>query len=344
MRVGVVGVNHKLAPLGLRELLARVCTQQFSIYDPMHLPHQFVLLSTCNRTEIYFHSDDLALTHTYILNLLKRDVSQELEQKLYSFFGPCCFHHLCRVTAGLDSAILAETEIQGQVKKAYLRATSQTHLPSEFHFLFQKALQAGKKVRHTHALPTGEMNLEKMIYETGAKFFAEGGFGRLLLVGASEINGNILNYLRSKNLPSITLCNRSAENGNHLAEKFGVAYLPWKQRHEWNQFDWIIYGTASPEPILLADHIRETTKNHLIFDLSVPRNVEPCIAKFPNISLWNIDQINARIHFTQQNQRKALIFAEKAVSDHTQSLVKSYLMKTAHADRSVAAPELVMMS
>ena len=115
----MLGINHKLADLKLRELLAKASQRRFGAGISTHGSHHFILLSTCNRTEIYFCSDDLAATHTYLLSILRNEVDEEFDQKLYSYFGRDCFHHLARVTAGLDSAIVAETEIQGQVKKAY---------------------------------------------------------------------------------------------------------------------------------------------------------------------------------------------------------------------------------
>lgn len=339
MQVGVVGVNHKLASLSIREALARVCAKHFSMFDPEHAPHHFILLSTCNRTEVYFHSPDLALAHSYILNLLKSADSQEVEQKLYSFFGSCCLHHLSRVTAGLDSAILAETEIQGQVKKAYIRAASQASLPPEFHYIFQKALKVGKTLRQSYWLPAGEMTLEKMVYETGSQFF-ENKPASLLLVGASEINAKILNYLHSKNLKEIMICNRSNEQGKRIADKFNINFLPWHDRCRWYNYDWIIYGTSSPEPLLQSAHLDQTEKKHLIIDLAVPRNVDPNVGLAPNISLWNIDQINGKVHRTQQKQQKALFSAEMELSAHTNRLIESYQRKTQYLTKA-PLPELV---
>src|SRR4051812_9744096 len=119
MRVGIVGINHKLADLKLRERLAKACQKRFGPFQAVHGDHHFILLSTCNRTEVYFSSDDLAATHSYLLSILRTDVEEEFDHKLYSYFGTDCFSHLTRVTSGLDSAIIAETEIQGQVKTAY---------------------------------------------------------------------------------------------------------------------------------------------------------------------------------------------------------------------------------
>src|SRR5262249_51645888 len=122
MRIGVVGINHKLADLKLRETLAKACQRRFGPGQSTHGSHTFILLSTCNRTEVYFSSEDLAQSHSYFLSILNQEVDEDFDQKLYSYFGKDCFLHLSRVTSGLDSAIVAETEIQGQVKSAYENA------------------------------------------------------------------------------------------------------------------------------------------------------------------------------------------------------------------------------
>ena len=96
MRVGIVGINHKLADLKLREHLAKTCQRRFGSGCALHGDHSFVLLSTCNRTEVYFSSDDLPATHTYLLNILRNDVSEEFNQKLYSYFGYETVFCICR--------------------------------------------------------------------------------------------------------------------------------------------------------------------------------------------------------------------------------------------------------
>ena len=111
----MVGINYKLADLKLREQLAKSCLRHFGTSNAVQPPHYFIILSTCNRTEVYFQSENLR--HPYLhLKHLREDVVEDFNQKLYSYFGQSCLLHLCRVTTGLDSAIVAETEIQGQVK------------------------------------------------------------------------------------------------------------------------------------------------------------------------------------------------------------------------------------
>ena len=120
MRVAVLGINHKLADLSLRDAIAKAFRKKFSyshLYD-----FSFVTILTCNRIEIYFSSTDLAKSQSQIIELLRQEVDEEFEQKLYSFFGHHCFLHLTRVAAGLDSAIIGETAVQGQVKDCYEEA------------------------------------------------------------------------------------------------------------------------------------------------------------------------------------------------------------------------------
>lgn len=200
MRVGLLGINHKLAALELREVLAKTCQRRLSSSNSTHGRHSLVLLSTCNRTEVYFSSDDLAATHSYLLSILRNEVNEDFDQKLYSYFGQDCLLHLCRVAAGLDSAIVAETEIQGQVKIAYEHAQGYHDLPFEMHYLFQKSLAIAKKVRTFLPSKPGLPDIEHAIFQTGQHFFKTPLCTNILFIGASEINEKILSFFKIKHI------------------------------------------------------------------------------------------------------------------------------------------------
>jgi len=315
MRVGIMGINHKLAHLKLRETLAKACQRCFMTGSSVHGEHTFVLLSTCNRTEIYFSSNDLAVTHTYLLTILRQEIEEEFDQKIYSYFGQDCFLHLSRVTAGLDSAIVAETEIQGQVKATYENCLKTIELPTELHYLFQKSLKIAKKVRCDlftgHNIP----DIKHAVFNTGNHLFKNLKKSRILFVGASEINCKILRFLKSKNLSDITLCNRSAETLYSLANEYGVHALEWERRAEWNHYDWIIFGTKSPEYLLSKLDLDSQSKSpKLIMDLCVPRNVDPKVGCDPRITLLNIDQINRIVKAREHKANTLLSQAEQQVS------------------------------
>lgn len=315
MRTGVMGINHKLAHLQLRETLAKACQKCFMAGSSTHGEHTFVLLSTCNRTEIYFSSEDLAETHTYLLQILRKEIDEEFDQKIYSYFGHDCFLHLSRVTAGLDSAILAETEIQGQVKATYEKSVKMVNLPSDLHYLFQKSLKIAKKIRCDlfagHNIP----DIKHAVFNTGTHLFEDSKKMRILFIGASEINCKILHFLQSKKLGDITLCNRSNESLHSFANEYKVQALEWERRAEWVNYDWIIFGTKSPEYLLTPDHLtKETLSQKLIMDLCVPRNVDPKVGCHPQITLLNIDQINRMVRARAHKTTKLLMQAETSIS------------------------------
>lgn len=318
MRIGVIGINHKLADLTLRDKLARACQRRFSPDSSTHGSHFFVLLSTCNRTEIYFSSEDLPQSHTYLLGVLRNEVEGEFDQKLYSYFGYDCFLHLSRVTAGLDSALVAETEIQGQVKDAYEMATSFMALPSELHFLFQKALKIGKRIRAALPNKPGQPQLEHAIISAGQSIFKDNMAPKILFVGASVINQKVLSLVKGRRYENITVCNRTPSKAEQLAEQYRVKTLPWQQLEEWSNFDWIICGTKSPKPIIKRSSALCSAK--LIVDLSVPRNVEPELSEACEII--NIDQLNRTVAQKRQFLAEALARAEDLAVECSLRLLK----------------------
>ncbi|MBA3815498.1 MAG: glutamyl-tRNA reductase [Parachlamydiaceae bacterium] len=331
MRVGVLGINHKLADLNLRELLAKACRRRFSPEMSIHSNHNFVLLSTCNRTEVYFCSEELTDTHSYLLNILRQDVqdiSQDFDQKLYSYFGYDCFLHLCRVTAGLDSAIVAETEIQGQVKAAYERTLEFCRLPHELHYLFQKSLRIAKKIRLILPLKPGLPDTEHAILQTAQHLFENYQKTKVLFIGASEINQKILSFLKTKHMASLTLCNRSKDRGRKMAGFYDIPYIGWEEVDLWHAYDWIIVGTKSTEHLISLNQLPGYLNGpKLIIDLSVPRNVDPILSRHPDITLLNIDQINRRLKIRRKNMHLSLHAAEELVVEATSQQVDLFQEK-----------------
>jgi glutamyl-tRNA reductase len=326
MHLGVVGINHKLADLKLREQLAKACQKLFGKFNTVIHDHFFVLLSTCNRTEVYFSSEDLANTHSYIFSLLRSEVEEEFDHKLYSYFGVDCFYHLTRVTAGLDSAILGETEIQGQVKSAYEGAVEYLTLPKELHFLFQKSLGIAKKIRSDFSLGRGMPNLEDATYQAGQHLFHQPEQANLLFVGASEINQKILSFFKMKGFKNMTICNRSEKQSAQLVELLGIRHLPWERLNEWKTFDWIVLGTKSPDYLIKNEpDLNHIVDPKLVIDLSVPRNVEPAVGQYRNITLLNIDEINRMLQLRCRKMAEGLVGVERKISEAVQYHSSRYL-------------------
>lgn len=328
MHVGVVGINHKLADLKLRESLAKACQRRFSVDRGFHINHHFVLLSTCNRTEIYFTSSDLALCHGYLLQTLRLELEDEFDQKLYSFFGSDCFLHLTRVTAGLDSAIVGETEIQGQVKAAYEFSKTHTPLPFDLHFLFQNALKLGKWVRQHLQIDRDMPDLEHAILKIGLHFFKRLDECRILFVGMSDINQKILRFFKERGLSTISICNRTQMVAEEVAQNYkGMQILPWSELNTWPTYDWVICATKSPEYLIKREHLPQTQqKKCLLFDLCVPRNIDPVLGG--NVcTLMNIDQINRTLLMRKQRLVHLIEKAETMLEEATKRHTTIYLAK-----------------
>lgn len=318
MRIGVLGVNSKLAGLQLRERLAKACQKHFSAHQALHGPHSFVLLSTCNRTELYFSSENLPEAHIHILNLLRLEIAEEFDQKLYTYFGADCFLHLCRVACGLDSAIIGETEIQGQVKNSYELATEYIALPKELHFLFQKALMVGKKARTLIPRHIDLLGVEHAIYNAGKELIKQARDPKILFVGASEINLKVINFLKAKKLHNMTLCNRSYQSAKSILENLHLDWLDWTSLNKWHAYDWIIFGTKASHYILGKEEVDPSLDRKLIIDLSVPRNVDPAISANQNIHLLNIDQLNSTLTERRAQVENFILGAEKIILQSTQ--------------------------
>lgn len=313
MIVGVLGVNHKCADLSFREKLASACSKRFSPQRATHIGRSFILLSTCNRTEIYFCSDDLAATHGYILKVLRYDIEEEFEHRLYSYFNYDCFLHLARVTAGMDSAILAETEIQGQVKNAYEQASLHSDLAKELHFMFQKSLKIAKEVRTKFLLGSKHYSLEEAILHVAAKHTR-----KVLFLGASQINQKLCKALFTKNITDITLCNR-----NEQRVFPNVKQLPWQEKSRWSEFSLVIVATKAEEYLLKKEDASLQTQ--VLIDLSVPRNIDPELASFNHITLLNIDELNHIVNRNKQVQNLSSIDHWISKSVHFQ--IASFFLK-----------------
>lgn len=337
MRIGVIGINHKLADLNLRELLAKAFQKRFARAKIVHPNQSFILLSTCNRTELYFSSDDLSSTHTYILTSLREEIAFEFEQKLYTFFQYDCFFHLAKVVSGLDSAIIGETEIQGQVKEAYLSALKLHSLEKDLHFLFQKCLKIGKEIRSKIPLEKGIPDLEHACLYKGKALFDSLEEAKVLFVGASDINVKIIRFLQAKGVSNIALANRTFETACQISHKLNLHPLPsWQNASSWGQYDWIIFGTKAPDYLITKENFSRDAKAKLIIDLSVPRNVDPEIASH-KVHLMNIDEINSLLKDKRKGVLDFLKTAEKSIENLTRTQVSLFKKR----DRSLASKALI---
>jgi glutamyl-tRNA reductase len=276
LKIGVIGISHKTADLSFRESLAKGAAA-LSGDKSVFFPHPIVLLSTCNRVEIYFGGENLTEAHSDLLRALRYQISDSFEHRLYSYFGIDCFVHLGKVTAGLDSAIVLETEIQRQVKIAYSKAAKFSRLSSCMHYVFQKALRLGKIVRNESMIDRGFPHLFQAIWILSQDVLEK----KILLIGHSDINRNLANFLYRRGIQNFSLVTQNPE----AVSIQGAHPLGREELKNWLEYDLIICAASSKQYLLDG----EGRKGQVLFDLSVPRNVDP---KIQGVRLYNIEEVN----------------------------------------------------
>jgi len=335
MQIGILGINHKSADLSTRELFAKACYKRLQLGSEVVLEFACVPLFTCHRTEIYFSAEDLAAAHSVLLQLLREEISASFEHQLYAYFGYDCFLHLALVTAGLDSVIIGESDIQRQVKLAYQQACLYASFPSPMHYLFQKCLQLGKYVRSEHLIVSKQISIPHILYETSCHLFSTKPLPRLLFIGNSEINRKVIAYFRHKAGYEITLCTRSMHSAQAFAVKYALNLLLWEQMNQWKEYDMLVSGTNTTCFLL---HWQESIpKTRLIFDLGVPRNIDPELAKHPHTLLLNMDQIGDLLEKRQKNESTGLKQVERAVQHKVRAYVALFQEKSIFQEKLLCA-------
>ena len=329
MKIGLIGMNSTSADLPLREAFTRCAKRVMQRDDNEQNSYSAVLLATCNRVEIYFSADDLAEAHSEILALLRAEMDGAFAEELYSFFGAECFLHLVRVTAGLDSAIISESEIQGQVKNVYASASISRDLPQELHYLFQKALRASKMIRTTYPLPQGMPTLEQTVFQLAENFIPEMRSCPLFFVGHSEINRQMITYFKRRGAEKIVLCTRSPYAAHEFAEKVGVEVVGWDKLATWSAHQLLICATSQNHYLIHPQSRVVSTR--CIIDLGMPRNVSPILKKDPHIHLFNIEEVGAMVRSSRMNKMSAVAASEEMASSLTARYMQLFVLKTSRA-------------
>ena len=329
MSLAVVGISHRTAPVEVRERLA------FSRADvPGALQRlvgtgtssEAVLLSTCNRTEIYFIGSNGEAEAT-VRRLLEEQWTgpQPLSGFLYAQRGRAAVDHLFRVTSGIDSMILGEPQIQGQVRDAYrIAADSATEGPTVvgpvLNRLFQSALGVGGRVRSETDVGMGAASISSAAVELAKKIFGSLDGRRALVLGAGEMSEVTLECLRSEGVQSCVVANRSFDRAAELAERWQGRAVHWESLgEELPRADIVICSTAAPHPVLTRERLRAAlpggAKRPLcIIDIAIPRDVEPRVGDEANVFLYNIDDLQQIVDDSLGRRRGEIPAAEAIIT------------------------------
>jgi glutamyl-tRNA reductase len=328
VQVALIGCNHRTAPVELRERIAFTADQALSAVDELRhrgIVEEAVVLSTCNRSELYgvpVASGSEAVDAMEAFFTSFHGVPRaELNGRLYRSTGSDALRHLFRVAAGLDSMMLGEAEILGQLRNAYAKALERGATGPILNKAFQSALEVGKRVR-----AETEVGARPMSVALASVRLAEQVFGNLkghtaLIVGAGAVAEQVVEHLRNRAIGTLRVTNRSLEHAEELARRFGGEALAWDSLgRTLRQPDIVVTSTSGSRPVLTRDSLEAAIAGRngrpmFVVDLGVPRNVAPEAAGLYNLYLYNVDDLGEIVEQNKKARESEIPRAEAIVAE-----------------------------
>jgi glutamyl-tRNA reductase len=300
-----LGVSHKTAPLELRERLSLTEGRAVGALRDLTAAagiHEAAAISTCNRTELYLIVSDPVEAESTALGVLSRQAEirpTELLGHLYSHRSTEAARHLLRVTAGLDSMIVGEAEIQGQVKRAYELALVEGATGPILNRLFRGALTAGGRVRDETALSEKGVSIPSVAVELARRALGDLDDRRVLVVGAGETAELVARALVARGVRTVFVANRHYDRAIGLAQRFdGVAVRFEELPHQLEEADIVVSATNSPHHIVEREGLEQVMAARdgrplIAIDIAVPRDIEPECRAIPGVGVYDIDDVQA---------------------------------------------------
>jgi len=325
-----LGINHRTTPLELRERLAFAENKQpEAVRQITQLPgmEETVILSTCNRVELYTAAshdnaaEALEQLHDYLLGHFNLTLEQKDSLACYKLSHADAARHLFRVVSGLDSMVLGETEIFGQVKASYDAALKHGATGKMLNKLFQRAFSVGKQVRNQTNIQRGSTSVGSVAVDVAEKIFGSLRDCNVLLIGAGDMSRTCAQSLLSRGAKSIIISNRSHDRAVELAKEMGGQALHFE---DWERavhdVDIIISSTSAPHfvvtPQLIEPMMRKRHSRPLyVIDIAVPRDVDPLVNEIEEVYLYDLDALQVIADEGRRERERALVLCEEIIED-----------------------------
>jgi glutamyl-tRNA reductase len=330
MPLYALGLNHATAPVKVREQVAfQPDTLGVALRDLIAQPSvkEAAILSTCNRTEVYFSAADAAPVERW-LESFHRVPSDSLHPYVYTLPQDRAVSHAFRVASGLDSMVLGEPQILGQMKHAVRSAEAAGALGLILNRLFQRTFAVAKDVRTNTDIGSASISMAAAAVKLAERIYPSLADQHLLLIGAGEMIDLAAAHFAAKHPKSITVANRTLERGEQLAWRFGANAITLNELPErLAQFDMIVTSTASSLPILGKGLLERAIKSRrhepmFIVDLAVPRDVEPEAADLDDVFLYSVDDLANIVKDNLQIRVDALAQAEAMIAEQAQGFLR----------------------
>lgn len=329
MNIVCTGLNHRNAAVDIREKFA---------VGPLELEQTLahiraidglagaVIVSTCNRVEYYTAS----ICPIHVMDGLRgylHDRTGGSDAPLYIHESPASVRHLFRVVSGLDSMVIGETEILGQIKQAYAAATGCGATTRHLNKLFQHAFRVAKQVRTETNITRGSTSVGSVAVDLAGKIFGDLSNRTVMILGAGDTSERTARSMVSRGVRTIIVANRTFDRAARLAEEIGGTAVPFDQWHNsLDKADILICSTAATQPIVTREKIEPLLKLRdgrplFIIDLAVPRDAEPSLNELDNVYLYDIDSIEQIVRQSLEIRQAEVVRCEKMIEKHVSDFV-----------------------
>ncbi len=335
MDFAIVGMNHMTAPLELRE---KVATRGVALMDhlsanrfvPTPLIREFVMVSTCNRFEIYVASDDTLGLPDALRELLGMDKREwdGLQPFTYVCKQERAADHLFRVACGLESMVLGESQILGQIVDSYERARTKGTVGPLLSRLFLDAITVGKKIRSVTPIGEKPVSSASAMARILREIHPDLQDKRIAIVGAGSMGRSAARYLHDTGVRQLTIINRSAEKAELLAREVDGNTLPWTDLHYGlREADIAVVATTAPGYIVSLEDVqavmaRRKRRSLTLVDLSVPRNIPPETARQPEVILLDMDSLHGQVEESEAARRETIPQVEAILADYLKAFMR----------------------
>ncbi len=335
MELLALGLNHQSAPLAIRERLAFNAEQlgdTLRSFARMWTGQRVeaALLSTCNRTELYCAVDQTPKAREQLVQWLanERELSPDnLSHHVYVLPQSLAVRHAFRVASGLDSMVLGEAQILGQMKQAARHAEEAGTLGTHLHQLFQRTFAVAKEVRSTTEIGAHSVSMAAAAVRLAQRIFGDLSKRKVLFVGAGEMIELCATHFAAQQPKHIAVANRTAERGRQLALQFNAESLALSDLpSQLHRFDIVISCTASTLPLIGLGMVESACKQRkrepmFMVDLAVPRDIEPEVARLDDVFLYSVDDLSAVVQEGREHRQAAVAQAEAIIENRVQGFM-----------------------
>ena len=333
MPLVVIGLSHHSSPVAVRERFAFAEARlpaALQLLRDSAVADEAVILSTCNRVEIYAVTPlepPKAFSALQEFLVTCHDYRDPLTDEIYRLTEPQSVQHLFKVACGLDSMVLGETEILGQLKKAYDLALKLGHTGGRLNKAFQRAFNVAKQVRTETNIQRGSVSVGSVAVELAEKIFTSLHDRDVMIIGAGDTSEKTARALLSRGARGIIVTNRSPEKALALAQELGGRAVPFNEwAGEFANIDIVVSSTSAPHYILDRARLQPLMKLRrnrplLLVDIAVPRDIEPEVNFLENIFLYNIDDLQAIADDYLKQRQEEIVRCEKIIAEKAEALL-----------------------